>query len=381
MKNKYPLKEECAEVVFPGHPDKLADAIADSIVERVYVKDSQALVGIEVAVSLSCVHITGRIAARPKVVSSLDIGGIARRVYTDAGYGRSWEPSPIELSIDLSGLLIEPIMKAEREIRHLSDDQSITVGYAVNSPGTNFIPRAQWAAWKLMECILSRRDGRIFGPDGKLMCYVANYDEGGRLERVVVSMQHSIDIDWSKLNLLVWDSLEMLGRKMSRKRNGLSMDPENVELIVNGHGDFSTGGPYGDNGLSGKKLVMDAYGPLVPIGGGAYSGKDPHKVDRLGPLLAREMALMAVMEGGLSEEKVSITWAPGRSSYITCEFNNCSKRLSNAIKGRLPRDIEGIRSRYFPDGKMIDLCEFAKFGWYSGRFEPKWEKCINTCKP
>ena len=377
MKMNYPIKEEYAEVVFPGHPDKLADAIADSIVGKVYAEDTHALVGIEVAVSLSCVLITGRIAAGPKVVRSIDIEGIVRQVYHQAGYGGIWSPDPGELTIDTSGLILEVILKQEREIRHLSDDQSITVGYAVNSPETNFLPRAQWLAWNLMYTIMHLKNKTEFGPDGKLMCYVVNHEEIGRLERIVVSLQHSPEIDWSRLNVLVWDSLKMLKDNLACKGKVIEIDMDSIDLIVNGHGDFSTGGPYGDNGLSGKKLVMDAYGPSVPIGGGAYSGKDPHKVDRLGPLLAREMALEAVLREGLSEERVSITWAPGRSGYITCDFLNCSQSISDLIKRRLPRDIEGIRSRYFPDGKNPKLSEFAKFGWYSGKFDATWERIIN----
>jgi len=381
--DNYPFGFECGEVVFPGHPDKLSDAIADSFVERVFQQDRTALVGIEVAVSLKRVFITGRIAARGEVLEGLDLSDIARRVYRQAGYGVSrcggrritWEPAPEDIAMDTSGLLLEVMGEDERRIRRLSDDQSITVGYAVRSARTNHIPRAQWLAWKIMDELqaqISKKD-MLIGPDGKLLCEVDNRGDGWRLTKLVVSMMHNRQIDWSDLNMVVYRALYSLKKKFRIQGIKCSIDPGDMMLMVNGHGDFTTGGPMGDNGLSGKKLVVDAYGPHVPIGGGAYSGKDPHKVDRVGPMLAREMALRAVFRSGSDWERVTLTWAPGSAEYISAELVNASEKDIGKITSMLPRTIDGCCRRYFEPPGKISLVEYTTNGWFSGRRPSPWE--------
>ena len=302
MSNKYPFEKEFGEAVSPGHPDKLADAVADTIVSAVYENDSSALVGVEVAVSLDRVFITGRIATSGKLLKSLDLNAVVRKVFQEAGYGRShpgtrWLPDPDCIVVDTTGLILDEIQEDERQIRCLSDDQSITVGYAVNSPETNYIPRGQWLAWQVMReirLLTGERPDR-FGPDAKVLTQITNGEGSWAFDRLVVSMQHAADIDWSEMGRIVYRALNRLKKRFGETGVACNFDADAIDLIINGHGDFSTGGPMGDNGLSGKKLVMDAYGPMVPIGGGAYSGKDPHKVDRAGALLAREMALYSVI--------------------------------------------------------------------------------------
>ena len=297
MSNPYPFEKEFGEVVSPGHPDKLADAVADAIVSDVYENDSSALVGVEVAVSLNRVFITGRVATTQKLLKSLDLNAVVRKVFRDAGYGRSrsgtvWPPGPDGIVVDKSGLILDEIKEDERGIRCLSDDQSVTVGYAVNSPETNYIPRGQWLAWQVMReirLLTAERPDR-FGPDAKVLTQITNGDRNWTFDRLVVSMQHAAVIDWSEIGRVVYRALNSLKNRFGETGVACDVDPGAIDLIINGHGDFSTGGPLGDNGLSGKKLVMDAYGPMVPIGGGAYSGKDPYKVDRAGAVLAREMA-------------------------------------------------------------------------------------------
>lgn len=385
MNHNYPFIKEYGEVVSPGHPDKLADAIADSITGSIISAciSPFSLVGIEVATALNKVFITGRIATKDlgkRSSRSINIGFMVEKVYEKAGYGRSpsgyvWAPLPDEIEIDETGLIRDVLIEGEKDIRQLSDDQSITVGYAVNSPETNYIPRAQWLAWRLMEEIRSlTKDRDKFGPDAKIMTEVESSNNRWKLTGLVCSMQHIPDIDWSELHSTVYQGLENVKRKFRKESVGCEIDVENINLIINGHGDFSTGGPMGDNGLSGKKLVMDAYGPMVPIGGGAYSGKDPHKVDRIGPVLARELALRSVLENNLSDETVSLTWAPGHSDYIS--INSTSGKITN-VKHRCPKNINQCFDRYFSkDEKLNQLEDFAVKGWYSGRLEAPWETVI-----
>ena len=379
MSNPYPFEKEFGEVVSPGHPDKLADAVADAIVSDVYENDSSALVGVEVAVSLDRVFITGRIATTEKVLRSLDLNAVVRKVFRDAGYGRSrsgtvWPPGPDGIVVDKSGLILDEIKEDERGIRCLSDDQSVTVGYAVNSPETNYIPRGQWLAWQVMReirLLTAERPDR-FGPDAKVLTQITNGGRNWTFDRLVVSMQHAAVIDWSEIGRVVYRALNSLKNRFGETGVACDVDPGTIDLIINGHGDFSTGGPLGDNGLSGKKLVMDAYGPMVPIGGGAYSGKDPHKVDRAGAVLAREMALHSVINEANPWDTVQLTWAPGKQRYFAVN----SFMAMDHGRQHLPQTIRQCVDSYFRKPIREPLTEFAVNGWFSGALKAPWEKLI-----
>ena len=131
----------------------------------------------------------------------------------------------------------------------------------------------------------------------------------------------------------------------------------------------------GDNGLSGKKLVMDAYGPMVPIGGGAYSGKDPHKVDRVGPVLARDMALHSVIDNNLPRETVSLTWAPGQPGYTS--ILSASGNAENSVV-KFPKNVNECYMKYFSDSTLREfLKDLAVNGWYSGNIKTPWETGLN----
>jgi S-adenosylmethionine synthetase len=379
MRNKYPFVKEFGEVVSPGHPDKLADAVADAIVTSVYGNDSSALVGVEVAISLDRVFITGRIATTEKLSKLLDLNAVVKKVFQDAGYGRInsgtvWLPDPCCIVVDKSGLILDEIREDEREIRCMSDDQSITVGYAVNSPESNYIPRGQWLAWQVMHeirLLTAERPGQ-FGPDAKVLTQITNGERNWTFDRLVVSMQHAAVIDWSEIGRIVYRALNSLKKRF--RETGIACDvcSDAIDLIINGHGDFSTGGPLGDNGLSGKKLVMDAYGPMVPIGGGAYSGKDPHKIDRVGAVLAREMALHSVINEANPWDTIQLSWAPGKQQYFA--MNSLMAMDSN--RQHFPQTIQQCVDRYFRKPIREPFTEFAVKGWYSGALKAPWERLI-----
>ncbi len=135
-----------AEFVFPGHPDKLCDAIADALVERAAAAEPRSLCGIEVAVHRSSVFITGRIAGAG--ACDIDVPEVVRGVFASAGYADPWHPAPEDLEIT-TALCTGPLNPGESEFRSVSDDQSIVTGYAVDSPETNFLPPEHWLAARL----------------------------------------------------------------------------------------------------------------------------------------------------------------------------------------------------------------------------------------
>jgi S-adenosylmethionine synthetase len=303
---------ETAEFVLPGHPDKLCDAVADTIVEHFAQGDPRAQCGIEVACVFDRVFVTGRIAsssAKSRKVFEATRDTLVRGAYASAGYGvdaagRPWGPLPTSLKIDWA-LCFGGFAENERELRHLSDDQAICVGYALRSPETDYLPPAHWLARRigreLARLRLDRGAGQI-GPDGKVIVHGARTGRGGafRPELVSVSLNHHEQSDWLLLRRVVEEAVETAcaGRALP-------------EIEMNGAGMFVAGGPNGDNGLSGKKLVVDAYGPGVPIGGGAWSGKDFFKVDRLGGMAARRLALESLAASDADEALVTLTYLPG----------------------------------------------------------------------
>ena len=307
-------RHETAEFVLPGHPDKLCDAVADGIIDwhRRVAPDLQF--GIEVACVFDRVLVTGRIANpidRIRVVFPHHRDGIVRNAYASAGYGTDaaghvWGPLPENLQIDWA-LCLGGFAEGERELRHLADDQAICVGYALRSPRTDYLPPAHWLARRigreLARLRVEKGAGQI-GPDGKVIVHGTRGDGAGsfRPDLVSVSLNHHEKSDWLLLRRVVEEAVETACAEIG----GALPDIE-----MNGAGMFIAGGPNGDNGLSGKKLVVDAYGPGVPIGGGAWSGKDFFKVDRLGGMAARRLALESLLASDADEALVTLMYLPG----------------------------------------------------------------------
>jgi S-adenosylmethionine synthetase len=304
------MTSHVAEFVFPGHPDKLCDAIADALVAEAISREPRALVGVEVAVHRNRVFVTGRIAC--KDAQSIDVPGIVRNTYHTAGYGDGWYPSPDEIIVE-PALCLGPLEDGEREFRELSDDQAICIGYANNLTQTNHLPVEHWIAGQLARRLHRLRKelpNLALGPDGKVIVVVREEGENWKLDGFSCSLHQREAGDDVALHRAVRLAVEDEMLRLAAKLGGLSAFlPE--QLTVNGSGAFEVGGPEGDNGLSGKKLVMDAYGPRVPIGGGAWSGKDFFKADRAGALHARRLAKLVVKLGLAAEATVKLLWFPG----------------------------------------------------------------------
>jgi len=299
-----------AEYVFPGHPDKLCDAIADALVQAAGHLEKRALVGVEVAVHRSRVLLTGRIGCND--ASGIDTDALVRQVYCSAGYGSEWGPRPEDLKIGAE-LCLGPLEEGESAFRELADDQSICTGYAVDIPQTNFLPVEHWLANRLGQKLQDLRrvqpDLRL-GPDGKVCCVVCERDGRFFLAQFSCSLQQKARADDIALHRAVRVTLEQALVELAVELPSLDATVP-ATIHVNGAGAFDRGGPEGDNGLSGKKLVVDAYGPRVAIGGGALSGKDFFKADRAGALHARRLAKAVVMTGAASDALVHLVWVPG----------------------------------------------------------------------
>ena len=335
-----------AEWVLPGHPDKLCDAIADRIVGEVARLDPYGQVGIEAACAFDRVFVTGLIGF--DTVRLPDIGARieawVRATYRSAGYGGRWDPLPEALHVDTSALRVEQRGEDWQELRHLSDDQCICIGYAQATPETGHLPGALWTARRIARALhtLQQRDPQgPIGPDGKVIVRGEEHADGRFVpQSVSVSLHHAVDADWLQMRRHAQQALReaLCGDDAG---GAITTDTPLPDLTLNAAGMFLCGGPTGDNGTTGKKLVMDAYGPAVSIGGGAWSGKDFYKPDRAGGMVARRLALQCVQAGlgrrvtvrleyrpnSSAPESVSV-WADGRAVALPVGLTVTSTRAA-----------------------------------------------------
>ena len=338
-----------AEYVSPGHPDRLADAIAESIVTAAMRQKPDALVGVEVAVHTDCVFVDGRIAAGSHRV---DIEKIVRDVYRAAGYCSSWTPDPEKIRVTTE--LCEEVLPAqESDIRPFSDDQNIVVGYACDSKRTNHLPVVHWISGELGRRLFAhlRADPDLsatFGPDFKILASLEVTPGETRVQwrRLILSIQHIPKLPYERQHRILLPLLKQILKDLEAEGlEGAAATFTPDKLILNGAGEFAIGGPEGDNGLSGKKLVIDHYGPGVSIGGGALSGKDPHKVDKCGALRARQLAKKLVREG-VDEARVLLGWVPGGDAPFVIEASTSHGGVNLQVPGSElpPKDWFTIKS-------------------------------------
>ncbi len=340
-----------AEWVLPGHPDKLADAIADAIVQSAWEKDPRSLAAIEVALFRNGVLVTGRIAGEK--TARINVPAIIRRVFQSAGYAKwTWEAlGELRVTTDL---VRGNFALGESEVRPMADDQSIVTGYACSSPGTRQLPIEHALARHLARALhaFSKANPSECGPDGKVIVFLQESPDARswRLDSLSVSLHHRIE--WGAVEAYRATRVAMLAALESFALDvpGFNFD-DDFKLHVNGAGAFEVGGPMGDNGLSGKKLVVDFYGPRVPIGGGAMSGKDFWKVDRAGPLIARELAVKAVELHGCREAVVTLGISPGESEFRCLRIEAESHR---------PLDLRQLATG-------VDLRLASRSNWLAGR--------------
>ncbi len=307
-----------AEDVLPGHPDRLADAIAERVVDEAVSLDPEAVASVEVALHRKRVFVTGEIRAGSGSAPTIPLGGLVQDALDEAGYVDRWAYRPC-ITADLT---VEPLTGADaRAARRVSEDQNIVVGHAEGNAATGYLPAAVHAVRVLRRALAGLRDGQRdrLGPDGKVFARIRRGVGGTHAwERVSVSIQHVPGpVDYEALEALVLPVLRSAAVELDETVPGLASSWDDRLVRVNGAGDFSRGGPFADNGQTGRKLVVDHYGPGVPIGGGALIGKDPYKVDRAGALAARHLAVDILAAADAEAVTVYLGWLPGEPSPDT----------------------------------------------------------------
>ena len=344
-----------SEAVLRGHPDKFCDQIADSILYQAYERDPEAYGQIEVAVWSDQVFLTGATVTREPLDTIF--ADVVRNVGEEIGYspGNSIDAKLYQVHDHVCRQVRDP-----REWTRHINDQSIIIGWAGYDAATRFLSPEHFLAHRLREALdaACAKGGKLegHGPDGKLVVHI---DESPslrgkpavwRIHTALITLQQKPDLPLIEFQRTVAAVLLGTLREVADADPRWHFDRSTTRLLINPNGPFYDGGSNSDNGQTGRKLVMDYYGPRIPIGGGAISGKDLSHIDRAGAYAARKACIEAV-ENGAGEALVRVTYAPGITAPLDITW-------SFADGGRPPNNI---------DFNFDSLLEITRGHWQSLR--------------
>lgn len=364
-----------SESVTEGHPDKLCDLIADRVLDAYIKEDPESRVACEVTACTGLIHVMGEITSKAEVDVQTIVRDTVREVgYTDSSMGFDADTCCVMNSVHGQSPDIAMGVGDGDNPDSGAGDQGLIFGYAC-SETENLMPLPIYLAHKLSERLtFVRKSGELpyLRPDGKTQVTV-EYSESGepvRIDAIVVSSQHTKDVTQDKIK-------EDIKKHVIEPVIDKNMIDGDTKFYINPTGRFVIGGPYGDSGLTGRKIIVDTYGGYARHGGGAFSGKDPSKVDRSAAYMARYVAKNLVKAKICSKCEIQIAYAIGVAKPV-------SVRVDTFGTGKIPDDeIEKIVIESFdlrPHGiiKTLNLktpiyARTSNYGHF-GKEDLPWEK-------
>ncbi len=323
-----------SESVTNGHPDKLCDQVADAVLDKILEADPFSYVACEVTATTGLIHVMGEISTNCYV----DIPAVARETVNSIGYNSTascFNGNSCAVITSINSQSADIAMGVDKSVEYKNNlncclydrvgagDQGIMYGYACKDTPT-LMPMPIFLAQKITKELSNLRESDTLNylrPDGKAQVTV-KYEDGvpKRVTKIIISTQHSEDVSIKKITS---DLMELIIHNEKIIPNGIHS--ENVEVIINPTGRFVIGGPAADTGLTGRKLMVDTYGGVAHHGGGAFSGKDPTKVDRSGSYMARYVAKNIVGAGLAEKCEVSVSYAIGIAKPVCVYVNSFGK--------------------------------------------------------
>jgi S-adenosylmethionine synthetase len=375
-----------SESVTEGHPDKIADQISDAILDDLLSQDPKSRVAVETLVTTGQVHVAGEVTTN----GFADVMSLVRETVLEIGYDSSskgFDGNSCGVSISIgqqSSDIAQGVDKAvEGRLEHSVDpidlqgagDQGLMFGYASSETPT-LMPLPIWLAHRLAERLTQvRKSGELsyLRPDGKTQVTIAY--EGDRpvsLDTIVVSSQHSDEISVEKQLIP-----EIKERVIDPVLSQLDIDHTNFRTLINPTGRFVVGGPMGDAGLTGRKIIVDTYGGMARHGGGAFSGKDPSKVDRSAAYAMRWVAKNVVAAGLAKRCEVQVAYAIGKAQPVglfvetfgtgevsDLEIQSAINQVFDLRPAAIIRDLDLLRPIYKPTAAYGHFGrELANFTW------------------
>ncbi len=369
-----------SESVTEGHPDKICDKISDSILDAFIAQDKYSKVALETMVTTGLVVVAGEITSSGVVNYQDLVRGVIKEIgYNDSSMGFDYKSCGIITAVGKQSPDIKMGVERDKEEDQGAGDQGLMFGYAT-SETDDFMPAPIYYAHKLSKRLADVRKNNILdfiGPDGKTQVSV-KYENGepSKITSVVLSTQHAESVSQEKIK-------DAIISEVVKKVIPSDLMDNDTKFFINPTGRFVIGGPHGDTGLTGRKIIVDTYGGMGRHGGGAFSGKDPSKVDRSGSYMARFIAKNVVASGLAKKCEVQVAYAIGVAEPVSVMANtfgtgtHSDEIISNAI-------INVFDLRPYSAVKMLDLLRpiFAKTSNYGHFGRPDadfmWEKPVKV---
>jgi S-adenosylmethionine synthetase len=365
-----------SESVAEGHPDKVADQISDAVLDAIIEQDTSARVACEAYVTTGLVLVGGEITTNcyanvPEIVRET----VKQIGYNDSSMGFDWETCAVLTAIDEQSPDIAMGVNETASHEQGAGDQGLMFGYACNETA-EFMPMPIMYAHKLVKRLAEVRKSKalpFLRPDGKSQVTVEYVDHKPvRVDAVVIAAQHNPDVDMKVLR-------EAITEEVIKKVVPAEIMDENTKIFINSTGRFVVGGPKGDCGMTGRKIIVDTYGGVGSHGGGAFSGKDPSKVDRSASYMARYVAKNLVAAGLADRLELQIAYTIGVAEPVSVMVDTQgTAKISPDRIAEIVREIFDLRPR-----KMIEKLDLLRpiykktaVGGHFGRNDPDfaWER-------